>query len=150
MTTGEKIAKLRKESNYTQEQLAEILGVTRQAVSRWESDLAYPETATLISIGKLFGCSMDYLLKEDADESGAKIQVKYVEVDTSRKSREYQLGLLLSCFTFAPLVGWIVAFFAIRHARRNGDKVRLRLSVAGMIVSLVLTAVMVIGITLNL
>ena len=44
MTLGEKMAKLRKEQNYTQEQLAQLLGVSRQAVSRWESDLAYPET----------------------------------------------------------------------------------------------------------
>lgn len=49
MTTGEKISKLRRENNYTQEQLAELLGVSRQAISKWESSLAYPETDKLIS-----------------------------------------------------------------------------------------------------
>ena len=44
MTLGEKIAKQRKELNYTQEQLADILGVSRQSISKWESDIAYPET----------------------------------------------------------------------------------------------------------
>ena len=44
MTLGNKLAKLRKENNYTQEQLAELLGVSRQAISKWESDAAYPET----------------------------------------------------------------------------------------------------------
>lgn len=68
MTTGEKIGKHRKENNYTQEQLAEILGVSRQSVSKWESDIAYPETEKLIKLGKLFGCSMDYLLNEDCLE----------------------------------------------------------------------------------
>ena len=68
MTLGEKISKLRKESNYTQEQLAEILGVTRQSISKWESDIAYPETDKLIKIGKLFECSMDYLLNDDVTE----------------------------------------------------------------------------------
>ena len=68
MTLGEKLSKLRKEYNYTQEQLAEILGVSRQSISKWESDIAYPETEKLIELGKLFECSMDYLLKEDITE----------------------------------------------------------------------------------
>lgn len=68
MTLGEKLSKLRKECNYTQEQLADILGVTRQSISKWESDIAYPETDKLIKMGKLFECSMDYLLNEDITE----------------------------------------------------------------------------------
>ena len=68
MTLGEKIAKQRKELNYTQEQLADVLGVSRQSISKWESDIAYPETDKLIELGKLFDCSMDYLLKEDLIE----------------------------------------------------------------------------------
>ena len=73
MTLGEKIAKQRKELNYTQEQLADILGVSRQSISKWESDIAYPETDKLIELGKLFDCSMDYLLKEEVNEkSGAQ------------------------------------------------------------------------------
>ena len=68
MTLGEKIAKQRKEQNYTQEQLADILGVSRQSISKWESDVAYPETDKLIKLGKVFDCSMDYLLKDDVTE----------------------------------------------------------------------------------
>ena len=64
MTLGDKLTKLRKENNYTQEQLAELLGVSRQAVSQWESNVAYPETEKLIKLGELYGCSMDYLLKD--------------------------------------------------------------------------------------
>lgn len=73
MTLGEKIAKQRRELNYTQEQLADILGVSRQSISKWESDIAYPETDKLIKLGKLFNCSMDYLLKEEvAEKTGAR------------------------------------------------------------------------------
>ena len=68
MTLGEKLSKLRKEYNYTQEQLAGILGVSRQSISKWESDIAYPETDKLVKMGKLFECSMDYLLNEDISE----------------------------------------------------------------------------------
>ncbi len=68
MTFGEKLSKLRKEQNYTQEQLADILNVSRQSISKWESDIAYPETDKLIKMGKLFDCSMDYLLNEEITE----------------------------------------------------------------------------------
>lgn len=69
MTTGDKIAKLRKEHNYTQEQLAELLGVSRQSISKYESGLAYPETAKLIKLSELFDCTVDYLLKDNVEES---------------------------------------------------------------------------------
>lgn len=68
MTLGEKLSKLRKEYNYTQEQLADILGVSRQSISKWEGNIAYPETDKLIKMGKLFECSMDYLLNDDIIE----------------------------------------------------------------------------------
>jgi transcriptional regulator with XRE-family HTH domain len=42
MTTGEKLSSLRKQNNYTQEELADIMNVSRQSVSRWESDIAFP------------------------------------------------------------------------------------------------------------
>ncbi|MDE6293790.1 MAG: helix-turn-helix domain-containing protein, partial [Clostridiales bacterium] len=67
MSLGDKLAKLRKDNNYTQEQIADILGVSRQSVSKWESDIAYPETDKLIKLGELYNCSMDYLLKDDVD-----------------------------------------------------------------------------------
>ncbi|MDO4484716.1 MAG: helix-turn-helix transcriptional regulator, partial [Clostridia bacterium] len=63
MTLGDKLSKLRKGNNYTQEQLAATLGVSRQSVSKWESNLAYPETDKLIRMSEMFQCSLDYLLK---------------------------------------------------------------------------------------
>lgn len=68
MTFGEKLSKLRKEYNYSQEQLAGILGISRQSISKWESNIAYPETDKLIKMGQLFECSMDYLLNEAVTE----------------------------------------------------------------------------------
>lgn len=69
MTTGEKITYERKKLGLTQQQFADELGVTRQAVSRWESDLAFPETDTLIKMSKMFNCTTDYLLKYDSGEN---------------------------------------------------------------------------------
>lgn len=65
MTFGNKLAKMRRENNYTQEQLADILGVSRQSISKWESDIAFPETEKIIRLSQLFGCTTDYLLKDD-------------------------------------------------------------------------------------
>lgn len=87
MTLGDKISKLRKENNYTQEQLADILGVSRQAISKWESDLTYPETEKLIRISELFCCSLDYLIKdkEDKEETENGIR-KYLHERKSKKT----------------------------------------------------------------
>lgn len=68
MTIGEKLQQLRKDSNYTQEELADIMSVSRQSISKWESDVAFPETEKLITLSKLYQCSIDYLLNEDSDE----------------------------------------------------------------------------------
>ena len=65
MSIGNKLAEARKRQNLTQEQLAERLGVTRQAVSRWESDAAYPETDKIVRMARLLGVSCDYLLRDD-------------------------------------------------------------------------------------
>lgn len=73
MTLGDKLSKLRKENNYTQEQLADILKVSRQAISKWESNVTYPETDKLIRMSELFECSLDYLLK-NAEEDEHKNQ----------------------------------------------------------------------------
>ena len=64
MTTGEKIAELRKKKGITQEQLSEMLNVSRQSVSRWEMDAAFPETEKLIKLSRLLDCSIDFLLSE--------------------------------------------------------------------------------------
>ena len=71
MTLGEKLARLRRENNYTQEQLAQCLEVSRQSVSKWESDLTYPETEKLIRLCQLFDCSLDYLVRDIPEPGGA-------------------------------------------------------------------------------
>ncbi len=63
MNFGENLQTLRKLKNYSQEDLADKLQVSRQAVSKWESGTGYPETEKLISICDLFDCSMDELIR---------------------------------------------------------------------------------------
>lgn len=69
MTMGEKILNMRKARGWSQEELAERVGVTRQAVSRWEQGSAKPDADKIISICELFGVSADYLLRDIASQS---------------------------------------------------------------------------------
>lgn len=82
MALGKKLSKLRKENNYTQEQLADMLSVSRQSVSKWESDIAYPETEKLIRLSTLFNISIDELIK-DTPVSPKNTQDKCVAIDYS-------------------------------------------------------------------
>ena len=61
MSFSENLKSIRKKQNITQEQLADILSVSRQAISKWESGAVYPETETLLMISKEFNVSLDYL-----------------------------------------------------------------------------------------
>lgn len=61
----EKLQKLRKEKGYSQEQLADLLDVSRQSVSKWESGTTYPEMDKLLSLCKIFNVSLDDLTNDD-------------------------------------------------------------------------------------
>lgn len=70
MTFGERIYTLRKSAGLSQEELAERLDVSRQAISKWERGAGYPETEKLINMSRLFGVTVDYLLGGDGDYGG--------------------------------------------------------------------------------
>ena len=63
MKLSEKIQLLRKENSYSQEELAAICKVSRQSISKWEADIALPETEKLIILSNLFQVTVDVLLK---------------------------------------------------------------------------------------
>ena len=64
MTIGNRISALRKEHSYSQEYVASRLGVSRQAVSKWETDQSAPDTYNLIALAELFNVSVEYLKGE--------------------------------------------------------------------------------------
>lgn len=65
MKFGLKITELRKNKNMTQEDMADLFGVTRQTISNWENDKSYPDITLLFKISEVFNISLDELLKED-------------------------------------------------------------------------------------
>ena len=65
MTMAEKILALRKKEGLSQEELAEKLGVSRQAISRWEMGAAFPDAPNILGLSRLFGVTTDYLLYDE-------------------------------------------------------------------------------------
>ena len=93
---GQIISNLRKEKGMTQKELAEILGITDKAVSKWERDLAYPDTALIPQIAELFGISTDDLLS-----------AKSVPCQQTGKKDDI-VGLILSALPLAMGVALVV------------------------------------------
>lgn len=63
MTFGERLYELRNKNNLSQEELAEVLDVSRQSISKWENDKAYPEMTRLLFMSDYFDVSLDYLMR---------------------------------------------------------------------------------------
>lgn len=72
MNLSEKIIMLRNQKGYSQEEFAELLDVSRQSVSKWETGIATPEIDKLVQIGKIFAVTVDSLLRDELSVSGAK------------------------------------------------------------------------------
>ena len=69
MKLSEKLYQLRRQSGFSQEQAAEQLCVSRQAISKWESGQSTPDPDKLVALSKLYGVTIDYLLLEDTPET---------------------------------------------------------------------------------
>ena len=69
MILADKIIEERKKNGWTQEDLAQKLGVSRQSVSKWESAGAVPDLKKIIQLADLFGVRTDYLLKDEIEEA---------------------------------------------------------------------------------
>ena len=89
MILAEKIAMLRKQNGWSQEELAEQLGISRQSVSKWESGNAIPDLDKIIKMSGIFGVSTDYLLKDEMDS----ITASEPFVDTYEKENTRYVSL---------------------------------------------------------
>lgn len=85
MILADKIIEERKKNGWSQEELANKLGVSRQAVSKWESAGSIPDLQRILQMSELFGVTTDYLLKDEIEEEPLN---KYVETKTIKVSME--------------------------------------------------------------
>lgn len=114
MSLGKRLVLLRKRNAMTQEQLAQLLGTTRQAVSKWESEKSTPDVDSLIRIGSVFHVSMDYLLLgEDTLSSNDKRNVPISHSDSQQPQRYWLifysalLSIGISVLLLLPLIASI-------------------------------------------
>lgn len=108
MKFNEKLTTLRKSHGYTQEQLAEQLGVSRQAVSRWELGDTTPEMNILIQLCKIFDVSADYLINEEYSSENDIPVVKKKEHEMKEENKKYHYFHLVSAFAFGIAWCWSV------------------------------------------
>ncbi len=146
MIIGEKITKLRKEQNLTQEQLADILKVSRQSVSKWERNVAYPDIEKLIRISKIFECSLDYLLKDELEQMD-------VNLTAAKEDAGYDKirAAMLTYLSFPPIFGWIIGIVSLIFQKNHmKNKIQISLTIIGMLFSLTCTILMIAGALLGL
>lgn len=103
-TIGQNISSFRKDKNITQEALAEICGVSSQAVSKWENDISCPDIALLKTIARTFGVSVDELLDdgegpvtrltENKDMSNKLLRIKVMSADGDKIKVNLPLALI--------------------------------------------------------
>ena len=72
MDLADKLVIQRKKKGISQEELADMLDVSRQSVSKWESAQCAPELNKLVQISEIYGVSLDYLLKDGTEEKNRK------------------------------------------------------------------------------
>ena len=120
MTFSEKISALRKQKGWSQEELAEKLMVTRQAVSKWESAQSMPDLDKLVQLSEALGVSTDYLLKDEQAQSAPvpataeqTVKLRHVTQEEARRYLQLQtaaipkttLGVALCVWSPIALIG---------------------------------------------
>ncbi len=117
----QRLCKLRKEHGYSQEQLADALGISRQAVSKWERGEASPDTDNLIALARLYGVTVDEVLfNKSLPEPAAQAKPDCRRCRTEASGAAAGIAVMLSCIAYCIMggvwglwhPGWIV-FFAI-------------------------------------
>jgi len=135
---SEKLYQLRKKSGLSQEQLAEQLNVSRQAVSKWESGNAFPESEKLIIISNYFGVSVDYLIKDVAED---EVKTRNAEMG---KNPTTLAGLIICVAGIVAMILWGL-FSILRPEASNQMSESSMITIDGNGIFLILCVVAVIA-----
>ena len=109
MTLGEKLQRLRKARGMSQEELAARMGVSRQAASRWELNIALPDTENVVRLSELFGVTTDYLLKEREAEENPSPEPGIPASKDRYSAQQRGGGILLALSLFGLLIMGILS-----------------------------------------
>lgn len=116
MSISERLQELRKQTNYSQEEIAEKLGVTRQAISKWESGQGNPDINNIIKLSEVYSTSTDYLLTGIGSDNKT-VQIECTKKNQNRVSKKVItiificIGVVISVPVFLVLLAFIARIF---------------------------------------
>ena len=114
-----RIRHFRLKSKLTQQQLADLMDVTRQAVTRWESGTVEPSTENLITLAQIFDCSVDELVGNDYSSSNEKIIIKEVIVNEEKKAVFWSINkanIFLYIVSAIAFIIYLILKFTTRYS----------------------------------
>lgn len=139
---SEKLYTLRKKSGLSQEQLAQQLNVSRQAISKWESGSSMPESEKLLAISEYFHVTLDSLLKEETDGSQAPEPGCAAE-PPFQGHREWMVGLFVCVTGVAGLVLWgLISILNPSMSHQIGESSAIAIDGNGIFLGICLAAVL--------
>ncbi len=110
MKFHDKLIKLRKSKGISQEELAEMMDVSRQAISRWELGNTLPDVPNLLRISEIFDVSADYLIRNDYEADNNTFVNKSIKTSEPVNSKLYYLPLIFgSIFLIIAIIYLIVS-----------------------------------------
>ena len=145
MILADKISELRRANNWSQEELAEKLDVSRQSVSKWESGNSIPDLTRLIKLSEIFGVSTDYLIKDDvvediviSSDNGYEDKLRSVSLDEATSYMEtvrdcagkIAMGVALCIIAAAFLIG----FGSLAESGKLEDNMAAGIGVSGLLI----------------
>lgn len=109
MDIGNKLYELRKSKNLSQEELADKLNVTRQTISKWETNQSTPDFDKIVPLCEIYGISADELLK------GIKQENIETPIDDSSKRKKKAIGISVGIFTYVIAIAFIMTSIPSFH-----------------------------------
>ncbi len=117
MELGDRIKEYRTKAKLSQEKVAELVGVSRQAVTKWEANQSFPSTDNLFKIAEIFGITVDMLVRSDEKNDRSETE-KFFELykaaDEQRKCEKREKLFYRMRMTLLVSAGWMLLFLVSR------------------------------------
>lgn len=159
MILADKIMDLRKKCGWSQEELADQLGISRQSVSKWESGMSVPDLEKIVKMSALFGVSTDYLLKDEIEEmlpsetfETDDVEARPVSLEEANtymnlvKENARKFAVAIPALVLSPIPMILLGAFAETHPEKYSENV---LGGIGLAILLVIVLIAIVPIILS-
>ena len=144
MALSDKLYMLRKKSGLSQEQLAEQLIVSRQAISKWESGQSVPESEKLIAISNYFDVSLDYLLKDENENESTDNAPETGTIQNTSDRTNWFLGVIICVGGSVCVILWgLLSIFNPTVSNQLSESSMIQIDGNGIFLILCIVAIVV-------